>query len=64
MNTQTAPDTITWAAMTAAGIDTNRVERIENGADSGVPTWKATSADSTKAIVFGVCLDEIGRAHV
>ena len=52
-----APETITWAEMEAAGIDTDRVKQIENSYGSHIPTWQATAADGESAIVFGICLD-------
>ena len=55
--TSTAPDTITWSDMTAAGIDADRVSRIQNTADTSLPMWRAVSADGTWRITFGICLD-------
>lgn len=57
MSENTAPETITWSDMTDAGIDIDRVERIENTADATIPTWQATAPDGETAIVFGICLD-------
>ena len=49
-----APGTISWAAMTAAGIDTSLVERRR---DYPAPIWQATSPDGDRRVIFGVDTD-------
>lgn len=43
--------TVTWADMTAAGIDTDRVEPTREGREGGYRQWALTFAD--ERLVFG-----------
>jgi hypothetical protein len=54
---QSAPETLTWADMTAAGIDIDLIEKRANAADTHLPTWQATSLDGLTRIIFGVSYD-------
>jgi hypothetical protein len=51
---------ITWADMQAAGIDTERVERIRHAQDNSLQQWEAGAPDDLTKIVFGECSEEPG----
>lgn len=53
----TTDHTITWAAMTAAGIDTDCVESIGNAQDTSLESYEIVSTDRTTKLVFGEYYD-------